>query len=186
MSLFHLCAEMGDLAQTAHCITEVNVDILVYVKDEIEHEMCLAEVLRVLLAAGLKRNEDKCHYGGQKEITFLGHNILDILAGTREANDVSVQQTLVYPLFWPSYQGKTGGEICLCRRGRNTKLVCGISAGRQYHPSVSNFPDVAFFGPLKTFYGQACDNHTWHQTQAKQSLTEMLQHCSVPHICERL
>lgn len=47
-------------------------DILVYGKDEAEHETRLAEVLKVLRAAGLKLNEDKCHYG-QKEITFLGH-----------------------------------------------------------------------------------------------------------------
>ena len=38
-------------------------DILVYGKDEAEHETRLTEVLKVLRAAGLKLNEDKCHYG---------------------------------------------------------------------------------------------------------------------------
>lgn len=55
-------------------------DILIHAETEEQHDRRLAEVLKVIEAAGLKRNQAKCKFK-QRQVRLLGHLINE--AGVR-------------------------------------------------------------------------------------------------------
>lgn len=61
------------LSQCKNVICYID-DMLVYGKDESEHDHCLAEVMKVLKKRKVMLNSEKCKLK-QREVTFLGHKL---------------------------------------------------------------------------------------------------------------